>query len=125
MARFVVLEHTWRGVHWDFMLERGSVLRTWVLDQPPDVPGPLAARPSFDHRTVYLDYEGPVSQDRGVVRRWDGGTYELIGESAEGLEIELCGTRLRGRVRIERHEPLDRWGFCTTTSGAAGVPDPD
>ena len=27
MARFVVLEHTWEGVHWDFMLEVGEVLR--------------------------------------------------------------------------------------------------
>ncbi|AMV38506.1 hypothetical protein VT85_13805 [Planctomyces sp. SH-PL62] len=23
-ARFVLLEHRWDGVHWDFMLERGG-----------------------------------------------------------------------------------------------------
>ncbi len=32
MPRFVVLEHTWNGVHWDFMLEAGEVLRTWAID---------------------------------------------------------------------------------------------
>ena len=43
-GRFVVLQHDWNGVHWDFMLEAGEGLRTWAVDAPI-VPGvPLAAR---------------------------------------------------------------------------------
>ena len=36
---------------------------------------PVDAEASFDHRLVYLDYEGPVSGDRGRVRRVDAGTF--------------------------------------------------
>ena len=33
--RFVVLEHEWNGVHWDFMIEDDGRLRTWAIDAPP------------------------------------------------------------------------------------------
>ena len=52
MLRFVLLEHNWNGVHWDFMLEVGEALRTWAIDAPivsgRDLPGPCAGRPSKD-----------------------------------------------------------------------------
>src|SRR5436305_9917778 len=104
MPRFVILEHSHRGTHWDFMLEAGAVLRTWALDRPPDSPGPIAARRSFDHRAMYLDYEGPIGGDRGEVRRWDAGTYRMIEDSAGAVEVELRGGRLGGRVRLECYE---------------------
>lgn len=31
---------------------------------------------NIEHRRLYLDYEGPISGDRGSVRRVDAGTYE-------------------------------------------------
>jgi len=34
MDRFVILEHDRDGIHWDLMLERGEVLRTWAIDAP-------------------------------------------------------------------------------------------
>ena len=52
MPRFVLLEHVWNGVHWDFMLEAGDVLRTWAIDQPivagPGPAGSGTAGPSAD-----------------------------------------------------------------------------
>ncbi len=77
MPRFVVLEHVWNGVHWDFMLECGEVLRTWAIDAPI-VAGqrPVPARALADHRRIYLDYEG---ESRAGVAASDGSTRAPIG----------------------------------------------
>ena len=68
-GRYVVLEHEWNGVHWDFMLEAGAMLRTWAIDRPIVPEAELPARALADHRHEYLTYEGPVSGGRGRVRR--------------------------------------------------------
>lgn len=68
-----------------------------------------------DHRSLYLDYEGPVRGDRGRVERLVRGTIECWREMAEAWEIELawCGrdgdaTPRRQRLRLtERGET--RW----------------
>nr|WP_165245356.1 DNA polymerase ligase N-terminal domain-containing protein [Paludisphaera soli] len=109
-ARFVLLEHRWEGVHWDFMLERGGVLKTWALD---DLPGPGAEAPAralADHRAAYLDYEGPVSRGRGSVRRVDGGVYVPIEWADDLVRVRLQGRQLVGEVlltRRPRREPDD------------------
>jgi hypothetical protein len=102
MPRFVVLEHDHPFLHWDLMLETGSVLRTWRLAAPPQPAAPVEATPLGDHRPIYLDYEGPVSGGRGTVTRWDSGTYDWIEERPERLEVRLEGIRLRGRLLLER-----------------------
>src|SRR5437868_1093145 len=35
MPRFVVLEHDWPSLHWDFLLEAGEVLLAWRLLEEP------------------------------------------------------------------------------------------
>ena len=72
-GRFVVLEHDWNGVHWDFMLEAGDDLRTWAMNAPPAPGQDLPARALADHRLAYLTYEGPVSGDRGRCGAWPRG----------------------------------------------------
>jgi DNA polymerase Ligase (LigD) len=91
--RFVILRHQMppnaqRGSHWDLMLENRGVLLTWELPELP--PGPLPAsferlgiRRLPDHRIAYLEYEGPVSNDRGTVHRVDRGTYQLNNQAPE------------------------------------------
>jgi len=78
------------------MLEVGSVLRTWRLDAPPSLHGTATAEPLGDHRLIYLDYEGPVSGNRGAVTRWDRGTYSDLSEFAGVIQFRLEGTRIRG-----------------------------
>lgn len=102
MPRFVVLEHDYPTRHWDLLLECGAVLRAWRLVAPPTRNGPVAAERSFDHRLVYLTYEGPVSGSRGTVARWDSGTYETLAEADEDLSIRIRGNKLRGCCRIGR-----------------------
>lgn len=113
MPRFVLLAHDHPVLHWDFMLEHGDTLLTWRLSRIPAADGnPVPAEPLPDHRTVYLDYEGPVSGNRGTVRRVDAGLYEWQTREDGRLEIQLTGQLLRGRAALERvAEPLETWTF--------------
>ena len=97
MPRFAILTHDHPFWHWDVLLEKEAVLRAWRVLAAPDSLGPLALEPLPDHRMLYLDYEGPVSGDRGEVRQWDAGTYEMVTESEVQLIVDLQGRRLRGR----------------------------
>src|SRR5262245_56825245 len=71
MPRFVLLEHDHPTPHLDLLFEVGEVLWAWRLAQMPAEEMAVAATRNFDHRLVYLDYEGPISGDRGRVRRVD------------------------------------------------------
>lgn len=107
--RFVLLEHRWDGVHWDFMLESDGGLRTWAIDAPIAPGRILPARALDDHRSIYLDYEGPVSGGRGTVLRVDRGTY-VVGEwTDDRVRVRVAGGQLVGEVLLWRL-PLDSSG---------------
>lgn len=93
MPRFVVLEHDWPERHWDLLLEAGSVLQAWRLFREPTATDSIPAEPNADHRLIYLDYEGPISGDRGSVTRWDSGEYHVTPTG-----IQFFGTKLRGQA---------------------------
>lgn len=90
---FVVQEHTVApgDVHWDLMVEgdaEGGPLVTVQLAAPPT--GAVSGRRIADHRRLYLEYEGPVSNERGTVAIWDRG-------QVEDVEAEPRAARWRGR----------------------------
>ncbi len=104
VTRFALLRHelpdaesakqVGRPSHWDLLLERDAGCWTWALEHLPAGlrgmadPATVMARRLPDHRKLYLDYEGPVSGERGFVRR------ELDGE-CEWMEQEDFRIRLR------------------------------
>lgn len=95
MPRFVVLRHNApRGLHWDLMLEAAGALRTWALSAEPRCGATVAAEVLADHRLAYLDYEGPVAGDRGTVRRFDAGDYEVLEPCGDVPRIRLAGEAL-------------------------------
>jgi hypothetical protein len=106
VPRYAILEHDHPALHWDLMLEASEVLRTWRLAEPPQSGRAVAAEPSFDHRRMYLDYEGPVSGGRGTVTAWDRGTFEAepwpAGEGVSRVAITFHGGRLNGPAALER-----------------------
>jgi hypothetical protein len=110
MPRFVILEHDHPALHWDFMLEAGPVLRTWRLSAPPQSGKPVEAVAALDHRPVYLDYEGAVSGNRGVVRRWDAGNFSWIEDAADSIAVRLVGQQLLGLVILQRNA-ADHWSL--------------
>jgi hypothetical protein len=119
--RYVILEHDHPERHWDLMLERGGVLATWRLAEPPRPGRPVAAAASFDHRPLYLDYEGPVSGGRGSVTRWDAGAYAELAAEGGALRLRLRGRRLNGTAALTP-APGGAWSLLYTEgSGEGGI----
>jgi hypothetical protein len=113
VPRFVILRHdSPRGAHFDFMLEANGVLKTWALPRPPELGMEIECEALADHRIEYLDYEGPVSGQRGVVTRWDHGTYTLLRQSDAEWVVQLVGERLADKAILSRAAgDSSRWRF--------------
>jgi hypothetical protein len=117
MGRYVILRHECPaayepGVHWDLMLEAGNALRTWALAVEPAPGIVIAADELPDHRLEYLDYEGPISGNRGTVCRWDAGRFEVLRESPRELLVRFAGDRLNGNAGLMRAaEDSKSWEF--------------
>ena len=110
MPRYALLVHdSPRGLHYDFFLESGAVLKTWALPRLPETGLEIACMALADHRPIYLDYEGPISGDRGMVTRWDRGALRdgtLVGDE---IVVHLAGEKLAGRVELRRQG--EQWLF--------------
>lgn len=106
MPRFSVLHHDWPAPHFDFLLENEATLLTWRLSAWPLAPvgglgvSSVIAERIDNHRSIYLDYEGPVSQNRGSVRRIDTGTFVEIESTASRLVVLLDGQFGRCRLTL-------------------------
>lgn len=100
MPRYVILEHDWPVPHWDVLLEAGAVLRAWRVAVEPRCGAALPAERNFDHRLMYLEYEGPISGNRGSVTRWDVGTFDWVEDGGDRVVVEVCGDRLQGRLEL-------------------------
>jgi hypothetical protein len=99
------------------MLELDGVLMTWsVAELPAAWTSPIphmgdveciavAATRLADHRMAYLDYEGPLSGDRGTVSRADRGDYDVVAIDDLWLEVALDGELARGRMRLPTAPP--------------------
>lgn len=120
MSRFVILTHNHPFLHWDLMLEDAGVLRTWRLLSSPDSAGSITgekitAHQLPDHRLFYLDYEGPISNNRGIVKRFDAGEYRYLKKNERLLILSFDGGCLRGEYLIkledETAEADSHWSF--------------
>jgi DNA polymerase Ligase (LigD) len=100
MPRYVILEHDYPELHWDLMLEVDNALRTWRLKGALSREQCVQAQSAPDHRLLYLDYEGPVSGDRGHVVRWDEGDYQWLDDQKMEWRVRLAGRRLRGILSL-------------------------
>jgi hypothetical protein len=84
-VRYVVLYHMdVEEPHFDLMFETapGSLLSTWRSAVWPIESATELTR-LRDHRRLYLEYEGPVSAQRGAVLRVNDGQCEIeVGENS-------------------------------------------
>jgi len=136
MPRFVLLLHDCPGdkprpTHCDLMFETGESLATWALSMLPqdwrglmDAPqiqlalsNQVAAERLPNHRKAYLEYEGPVSGDRGSVRRLDTGTYST---ASSPYEFAINGNMLRGTILLQ--PPTETNGTWQLSFAAASMP---
>lgn len=106
--QFVLLFHNHPEPHYDLMLEEENHLQTWRLSKNLNANLFIAERIQ-DHRMDYLDYEGPISGDRGSVKRIDRGTYKISAWTEEFILLELDGQSFKGDLNLDRLGP-DTWG---------------
>lgn len=114
MDRFVILQHrTPDGdYHWDIMFQCGESLRTFsaASEQIEEfckthhIHEEVRVLP--DHREAYLHYEGPVSNNRGEVKRVDEGFFTPLpspGKNPGRSGFQFRGNRISGTL-----EEIDR-----------------
>ena len=120
---FVIQKHWASRLHYDFRLEFDGVLMSWAVPKGPtyDPSKMQMAIHVEDHPLDYAAFEGTIPRKQygaGTVIVWDRGTWEPIGDVAEGmgkgkLLFKLHGEKLAGLwelVRISKPaEKQDRW----------------
>jgi len=122
-TRFVLLRHEVpgdfpRGSHWDLLLERDEACWTWALEELPrgfaegEGPATVSALRLKDHRKHYLQYEGPVTGDRGTVRQVLSGHCVWIQDDEDRIEVRLQFAESDCTLLIERTSE-DRWQLST------------
>jgi hypothetical protein len=113
-----------RVSHFDLMFEFGDALKTYELLRLP-IPGErIPVQNLADHRLHYLDYEGPVSNNRGHVTRWAKGTYRTIRSGFNEHDekkwiVDLFSDRLHARLAIleilgKHYVRASRWELMGT-----------
>ncbi|MGA2501099.1 MAG: hypothetical protein ABSH20_25460, partial [Tepidisphaeraceae bacterium] len=106
--RYVILRH--EGIerpHFDLMFETapGSQLATWRSDVWP-IESSTHVERLADHRAAYLSYEGPVSGNRGQVRRVASGSCLITLAPPGQWVIQLMPA---GRLLVLHPVAGDRW----------------
>ena len=102
LIRYVILHHTGTTPeHYDLMLQLPGIdlLPTWRILPPPGTwrDQPPATERLADHRPAYLTYEGPISDNRGQVRRVGEGEGFL---TTSGEEFYLWLETLNCRITL-------------------------
>lgn len=119
--RYAVLHHT--GIarpHFDFLFEiepnAAGLTALRCPRWPPEISDLLEELP--EHRLIYLDYEGPISGDRGSVTRVDAGEIDVADLA---IDPPTLGLTLRSSREVSRTELTLTHAFDETTSAAHWV----
>lgn len=102
--RFVVHFHSHQKNHYDLMIEKNESLITWQIEEKDLIDilnGKIInVKKIQDHRKVYLDYEGPITCDRGYVEIFDTGEYEEIEWNNLNIILNFFGKKITGKLQI-------------------------
>ena len=117
MNRWVLLEHkilagNLINIHYDFLVEDSLDCLTWKLYEIPSLnKGLIKIGKQPNHRLVWLSrVEHQLSNNRGLVKRIDHGTFSYIfhKQISKELKIILNGKLLKGVLIIDG-------GYCQLT----------
>ncbi len=114
---FVIQKHHASTLHYDFRLQIGNILKSWVIPKGPSLDPHMKrlAVLTTDHTLDYADFEGTIPAGEygaGKVIAWDRGSYEnittqngrpiSIDEAFENGEITifLQGEKLKGMFSL-------------------------
>ncbi len=128
--RFVIQKHDATNLHYDFRLEIGGVLKSWVIPKGPstDTSVKRLAIPTEDHPLDYIDFEGIIPAEEyggGAVLVWDTGTYRNLKEEKQDdkmgpvsmedsveegrVEVWLEGKKLKGGYALVEMKGRNGW----------------
>ena len=136
MPIFVVQKHAATTLHYDFRLEIGGVLKSWVLPKGPSIDPHVKrmAIPTDDHALAYADFEGSIPEGHygaGEVLIWDRGTFENASHDGKKpvpleeaferghISFELHGRKLRGKFTLLRTHNGPNWLLLKQHDGEA------
>ena len=117
MNRWVLLEHKILDgklidIHYDFLIEDQLDCFTWKFYEIPLLnKGFVKIGKQPNHRLVWLSrVEYQLSNNRGLVKRIDYGTFSYIAHKKESQELKIIlnGTLLKGLFSIDNN-------FCQLT----------
>lgn len=129
MARYAVLRHEMpadsdRMNHFDLLLQQDDSLATWEIQHWPPV-FPQRAKRLPDHRNHYLEFEGPLSGNRGSVHRVCQGTMELLKQNDRTWIVEMSGRNFDGVIQLQSESnQMDQCWILSLESAtvSSGVP---
>ena len=110
MNRWVLLEHKIFGsnlidIHYDLLIENKLDCLTWKLDEIPSLSkGSIEIGKQSNHRLIWLArVEHQLSNNRGLVKRIDYGTFSYMShnQDSQELKIILNGKLLKGLFTID------------------------
>ncbi|MCP4712943.1 MAG: hypothetical protein GY869_30310 [Planctomycetes bacterium] len=107
MPRFVIQQHTCeQQVHWDLMLDKDGELATWQVLIEPTSWGfePILCRHIFNHRLIYLTYQGELTNNRGYVRIAAQGEFHTEEFTENYWRLSLTGDKIMGVLELRRLE---------------------
>jgi hypothetical protein len=106
--------------HWDLLLETDSDhLLTWRLDWVPDrqimagqPPMAISGRRLAGHRRLYLDYEGPISGDRGCVTKVMTGKYRAVLSCLAEFRLQWLTDTVATGLEADSERPIVADSVC-------------
>ncbi len=121
LRKFVLLRHELdedqpARSHWDLMIESGSMLWTWRLERLPHDNDQVLAEAIADHRPVYLEFEGTLSDRRGHIQRIDAGEFRPSQWSDRRIVGRIHGNVLHGDLYLSRRGLLSSWSLEIKTN---------
>jgi len=106
---FSILFHKCDSNHYDFMLEQDEALATWQIkeeDLEKLKNGNIVKTTKIkNHEKKYLTYEGMISNNRGEVKLFDSGQYEINLWNENEIIFSLKGVKLSGEIFIKKITP--------------------
>ena len=102
--RFTLSYHTkcsGKKDHYDLFLEDKDSLVTFSLDKPLSIAKNCTK--INDHRKVYLDFEGKISDEKGSVRIVEKGKLEYIEKLTDKISFTILDEK-RSVIVIQRQK---------------------
>ncbi|HET8575418.1 MAG TPA: DNA polymerase ligase N-terminal domain-containing protein [Candidatus Paceibacterota bacterium] len=112
---FLIQKHDTNGVHYDFRLEIGGYLKSWMIPDGPSL-APSERRRALEMEEKSFEgisFEGYLpdgDHGEGLVMMWDHGTYKNLGKEKEN-DVSIEKMYEGGEVRVFLEGEKLRGGF--------------